>query len=84
MHHDELRRAITANPFEPFYIRTADGRRIPVRNRDFILITPSNRHAYVFQPDDSRDVLDIVLILGLEYGPPSSNGTGHPANTSNP
>jgi hypothetical protein len=74
---DELRLHITAVPFEPFHLRTADGRRIPVRNRDFILITPNRRHVWVFQPDNSREVFDIMLLLSAEFGPTpvSSNGT---------
>lgn len=76
MSADELRTHITAVPFEPFYLRTADGRRIPVRARDFVLITPNKRSLYVFQPDNSREVLDIMLILGAEFGPPPLDKNG--------
>lgn len=80
MSADELRQHITAVPFEPFNLRTADGRQIPVRNRDFILITPNRRHAWVFQPDNSREVLDVMLLLGAEFGPTpvAPNGSNPP------
>jgi hypothetical protein len=68
---DELRKHITAVPFFPFHIRTGAGRRIPVLNRDFILITPTQSHVFVFQPDNSHQVLDINLIIGVEFGPPA-------------
>jgi hypothetical protein len=84
MSADELRSHITAVPFETFSLRTADGRRIPVRNRDFILITPNKRHVYVFQPDNSREVLDIMLILGLEFGPPPTDANGGVSSFQNP
>ncbi len=70
MDTDELREHIVALPFSPFHIRTGDGRRIPVVNRDFILISPSRTHVIVFQPDNSREFLDISLLIGVEYGPP--------------
>ena len=76
MSADELRTHITAVHFEPFNLRTADGRRIPVRARDFVLITPNKRSLYVFQPDNSREVLDIMLILGIEFGPPPAEANG--------
>jgi hypothetical protein len=52
-------------------VQTVDGRRIPVLNRDFILITPTQLHLFIFQPDNSYQVLDINLIVGVEYGPPA-------------
>ena len=73
MSADELRKFITATPFTPFHVRAADGRRIAVPNRDFILISPPGRHVYVFQPDGSHDVLDIQLIPSVEFGPPPAD-----------
>ncbi len=69
---EQLRQHVTAVPFTPFYLRTGDGRRVPVMNRDFILITPSQLHAFVFQPDNSYQVLDINLLVGVEFGPPTA------------
>jgi hypothetical protein len=63
----ELRSYITSVPFQPFVLRTIDGRAIPVKDRDFILVTPSGRHTYIFQPDDSRTVLDVELIVGADF-----------------
>lgn len=85
MSADELRKHITAKPFTPFHPRAADGRRITVLNRDFILISPPGRHVYVFQPDGSHDVLDIQLIPSIEFGPPPATMTNQsaPSNTRN-
>jgi hypothetical protein len=69
---EQLRQHITAVPFTPFHLRTVDGRRIPVLNRDFILITPPQTLTFVFQPDGSFEVLDMNLIPGVEYGPPAN------------
>lgn len=68
---EQIREHIMALPFTPFILRTGDGRRIPVLNRDFILITPTRAHVFVFQPDDSYQVLDINLLVGAEFAPPA-------------
>lgn len=78
---EELGRHITATPFRAFSLRVPDGRDIPVRARDFILLSPSGRMAYVFQPDDSHDVLDVLMITGVHYDAPmSTNGQPHSPN----
>ena len=70
MSAEELRRRMTATPFKLFTVNVADGRRIPVVGRDFILISDSGRVVTVIQRDDSFDVLDCLLITGLSFGPP--------------
>lgn len=76
MSADELRSYITAVPFQPFALRTIDGRSVPVTKRDFILVTPTGRHTYIFQPDDARTVLDVELIVGADFAaPPPASGT---------
>jgi hypothetical protein len=82
MSPEELRQIITRVPFEPFALRTIDGRSIPVRQRDFILVTPTGRHTYVFQPDDSRVMLDVELIVGADFGPPPVETSPKPSDTA--
>jgi hypothetical protein len=65
----ELRRHINARPFRPFTIHVADGRAIPVAHHDFILVSPSGQLVDVFQPDDSHDILTMVFITGISFGP---------------
>jgi hypothetical protein len=68
---DVIRQHITAVPFRPFTIHTADGRSISVQGRDFILISPLGLTIDVYQPDDSLDILDTRLITGVSHGPAS-------------
>lgn len=82
MSGEELRRLITHVPFEPFTLRTIDGRSIPVRQRDFILVTPTGRHTYIFQPDDSRVMLDVELIVGADFGPSPTTTAPNPTDTT--
>ena len=66
---EELREHIKARPFRPFSIHVADGRAIPVAHHDFILVSPRGRIVDVYQPDDSHNLLDIMLITGISFGP---------------
>jgi len=62
----QLRELWKAEPFRPFTIHLADGREIPVRHREFLMPSPSGRTMIVYQPDDSFNVIDLLLVTDLE------------------
>lgn len=65
MSADELRKLIVASPFQPFTLNIADGRRIPVVGRDFIMLAPGKgRTVIVYQHNGEFDILDTALITG--------------------
>jgi len=65
---DELKRNIIASPFVPFTLNIADGRRIPVTGRDFILVPPEKgRTVVVYQRTGEYDLLDALLITGITF-----------------
>jgi hypothetical protein len=65
---DELRKCIVASPFRAFTLNIADGRRIPVIGRDFILIPPEKgRTVVVYQRDGEMDLVDAMLITGVTF-----------------
>ncbi len=65
---DELRKCIVASPFLPFTLNIADGRRIPVIGRDFILVPPEKgRTVLVYQRNGEFDMLDAMLITGVTF-----------------
>jgi hypothetical protein len=67
---DELRKNIIASPFRPFTLNIADGRRIPVTGRDFILVPPEKgRTVVVYQRNGEYDLLDALLITGVSFEP---------------
>ena len=70
---DQLRQLWRAQPFRPFTIHLADGRNVPVRHAEFLMPSPSGRTIIVYQPDDSFNVIDLLLVTDLEVG---SNGRG--------
>jgi hypothetical protein len=77
MNIEQLRAAYKAEPFAPFVLHLADGREIAVPHRDFLYVFPSGRMAIVTQPDESFNIIDMLLVTDLEFKSPSrGNGKG--------
>jgi hypothetical protein len=72
---DQIRNFYNAQPFQPFLIHLDDGRHIPVNHREFIASAPSGRTVTVYQPDDTMNVIDLLLVTDLEVRPAAS-GSG--------
>jgi hypothetical protein len=70
---EQLQAVYNAQPFRPFVMHLADGREVPVLHRDFILAAPSGRTLVVYQPDDSTNIIDRLLVTDLEF---KQNGNG--------
>jgi hypothetical protein len=68
---DQLQNVWKAQPFRPFVIHLADGRQIKVVHPDFLSRSPSGRSIVVHQPDESFNVIDLLLVTDLEL---RSNG----------
>jgi hypothetical protein len=67
---EQLKQVWKAEPIRPFTIHLADERDIAVTHRDFLMPSPSGRTAIVYQPDDSFNIIDLLLVTELEV----SNG----------
>jgi hypothetical protein len=70
----ELQKFYDAEPFRPFLIHMADGRKIPVKHREFMALSPSGQTAYVYQLNDDSDIIDVALVTALELRKSLSNG----------
>ena len=63
---EAIRQYDDAQPFTPFEIHLADGRKFPVLHREFLALAASGRTLAVSQPgDDAFDILDIRLVASL-------------------
>jgi hypothetical protein len=71
-----IREALHREPFEPFSIRLADGRSLPVSHPDFVAL--GLRRIIVVTRDDSWSVIEPPLIVSLD-----SNGS-HPSGAPKP
>jgi hypothetical protein len=67
-----IREALHKQPFEPFDIRLADGRLLPVRHPDFVAVGP--RRIIVVADDDSWSVVEPLLIVSLDCTPQKPTG----------
>lgn len=76
----QLRAAYDSQPFRPFIIHLADGRQLPVQHREFILTVPSGRTVVVCQPDDTLNIIDLLLITDLEIKPARNGSAGRKKN----
>jgi hypothetical protein len=62
-----IREALHKQPFEPFQIRLADGRSLPVPHPDFVAV--SARRIVVVADDGSWSTIEPLLIVSLDYTP---------------
>jgi hypothetical protein len=58
-----VREALHREPFRPFEICLADGRRLPIPHPDFVAV--GKRRIIVIQPDDSSLMIEPLLIGSL-------------------
>ena len=72
-----IREALHRQPFEPFSIRLADGRSLPVAHPDFVAIGP--RRIVVVTEDDSWSVIEPLLIVSLDSNGSQPSGAAKPA-----
>jgi len=63
---ERLRALREANPFRPFTIHLADGRRLAVPHQDFVSQSPGGRTLIVYHADEGFSVVDLYLVTELE------------------
>jgi hypothetical protein len=73
---DQLPVLMKARPFVPFTIRTADGREITVSHPEAIAYT-GGRIAVVLVPNESFEVIDLLLVPTIHVEPQPNSGTSN-------
>jgi hypothetical protein len=64
---DALRDKLEATPFQPFGLRTPDGRIVAVPHPEFISLAPTGRIAIVWKGEGERySTVDLRLVSDLE------------------
>ncbi|HZW34608.1 MAG TPA: hypothetical protein VFF52_28040 [Isosphaeraceae bacterium] len=66
---EQLRNAVQARPFKPFVMHLADGRSIRVQHPESFWSVPSGRTVFISQPDDTVNIVDLLLVTDLELPP---------------
>lgn len=72
---EALSKLHTTRPFQPFSIRLGDGQSIPVDHPEMLAYSPRARTAVVYMKDGSFEIVDLLLVTGLEVHAPR-NGRG--------
>jgi hypothetical protein len=68
---EQVRNAYRAEPFVPFVLHLADGRKIPVRERIFMMLPPGTRTITVAVSDDAFGSFDAGLVTDLKFKRPA-------------
>jgi hypothetical protein len=71
---EQMRDAWHAQPFKPFVIHLADGRQLPVQSKEYLSSSPSGRTFVVWQPDDHMNIVDLLLVTGVEFKSTANGG----------
>lgn len=65
---EQLRKIHQAQPFRPFTLRLADGNEYAVKHPEFLSFSVSGRTIVVATPDDSHEVIDLLLVASIHLG----------------
>ncbi len=71
---EQVPRLYNAQPFEPFLIHLADGRDVLLLHQEFMAFLGAGRTIIVTQPDESFQIIDLLLVTALEVRPELVNG----------
>ena len=66
---EALYKVHTARPFVPFYLRLGDGQKLPVSHPEMLAYAPKSRLATLYLKDGSFEIVDLLLVTGLEVMP---------------
>ena len=69
---EQVRQFYSARSFRPFIMHLADGRQVAVQHPELLATAPSGRTVTVYQPDDTLNIVDLLLVTDLEIKPNSS------------
>ena len=72
---DQFRSTLLSRPFQPFTLHLADGRRINVPHPEFAAMFPTGRTVIVTQRDQTYELIDLLLVVGLEVRPAAGSAT---------
>lgn len=73
---ERVRELLDVRPFRPFVLHLADGREVRVHHRELIIAAPSGRTLIVVQPDDTMNIVDLLLVADVELKLRRNGSTG--------
>jgi hypothetical protein len=73
---EQLARAHSARPFRPFQLRLADSRMLAVPHPEHLAYAPGTRTAAIAQDDGTFEIVDLLLVVGIEFPPAPAEPQG--------
>jgi len=73
----QIRKVHQSEPFRPFYLQLADGRRILVSYRENLGYSVKGRILSVFESQDAGELIDLSDVTGVKEYHPQRNGAKH-------
>jgi hypothetical protein len=64
---ERMLEALRQRPFLPFLLHVADGRTVAVSHPEQAALHPQGRTMIVDQPDESWQLVDLLLVTGIEF-----------------
>jgi hypothetical protein len=71
---EQLRKAHQAQPFEPFVVRTGDGREFRVSHPEVLAVSPAGRTIVIMTAGGAHEVIDLLLVTSLRVGDGQARG----------
>ena len=69
MSPDRLREKIHATPFVPFVVEMMGGKRVRVKGRDYVILSPAGRTLIVYDDTERVEMLEVSQIIDIaEHG----------------
>ncbi len=66
MQMKELQAVYRHQPFRPFVMHLADGRKVRVAHPEFMAVSPAGRSAVVYDKTGGFEVIDLLLVTSIE------------------
>ncbi len=69
----KLRELLDANPFQPFHVNLADGRKFAIASPDMIWMPAEGRGGlHIFVPEEDRIVsVNLLLLTSVDWAAPA-------------
>jgi hypothetical protein len=75
---EQLRQMHSTRPFQPFEINLADSRALVVNSPEQLAQSSSGRTIAVARPDDTIEIVDLLLVVSLKPRPNGAARRGRP------
>lgn len=63
---DEVRKLLHAIPFQPFLVKTSDGKQYRVKHPDYVAISPKGGRVTLYADEETSTTLSALHIVAVE------------------